>query len=78
METLKTEYGYEVKTTHKMAEQLGDSYQRKAKQNIDIRSQMKHVIENGVTEEKKRLLKNLGAKIFLKDRMVYLEKKLVR
>lgn len=70
---LKTEYEYEVNRTHKMVEQLGDSYKRKAKQNLDVRSQMKFIVANGSKEDRIRLLKNLGSKIYLKDRDIFLK-----
>ena len=62
---LRTEYEYEVDRIHKMSEQLGNSYNKKAKEKLDIRSQMKYVVENGSREDKIRLLKNLGQKISL-------------
>jgi DNA invertase Pin-like site-specific DNA recombinase len=68
---LKTEYEYEVSRIHKMSEQLGNNYNKKAKENLDIRSQMKYVVENGSREDRIRLLKNLGSKVYLKDRSVY-------
>jgi len=70
---LKTEYEYEVNRIHKMSEQLGNSYNKKAKEKLDIRSQMKYMVENGSREERIRLLKNLGQKINLKEKAVYLD-----
>jgi len=70
---LKTEYEYEVKKLHTMSQQLGDNYQKKAKQRLDIRSNMKYVVQNGSAEEKKRLLKNLGQKIKLEEKAIYLD-----
>lgn len=70
---LKREFEYELKKFYKISDQLNDESKADARDTIDIRSQMKHVIENGSTEDRKRLLKNLGAKILLKDKMVYLD-----
>jgi len=70
---LKKEFEYELKQFYKMSDQLSDRSKIEARDNIDIRSQMKHVIENGSSEDRKRLLKNLGVKILLKEKMVYLD-----
>lgn len=70
---LKTEYEYEVNRTHKMAEQLGGDYQKRAQKSLDIRSQMKFIVANGSKEDRIRLLKNLGHKIILKNRQIYLQ-----
>jgi hypothetical protein len=69
---LRTEYEYELTKYHKMSEQLDNKYQVQARNNIDIRSQMKYVVENGSREDRIRLLKNIGSKIYLKDRDIYL------
>lgn len=71
---LKREFEYELKRFHKISDQLGEDSQREARESIDIRSQMKYVIEKGSSEEKKRLIKNLGVKILLKNKNVYLDK----
>lgn len=70
---LRTEYEYEVKRFHKYSSTLSGTYQKEAKANIDIRTHMKFVITDGSPEEKKRLLKNLGAKIVLKDKHIFLQ-----
>jgi len=69
---LKTEYEFEVNKYHKMNEQLSDHYQKQARANVDIRSQMKYVVENESREDRIRLLKNLGGKIYLQNREVTL------
>jgi site-specific DNA recombinase len=69
---LKSEYEYEVNKTHKMAEELGSTYQRRAMKNLDVRSHMKYVVANGSKEDRIRLLKNLGSKVYLKDKQLYL------
>jgi len=71
---LKREFEYELKRFHSISDQLGGVSQKDARDNIDIRSQMKYVVENGSSQEKKRLLKNLGIKILLKDKTIYLDK----
>ena len=67
---LKREFEYELKRFHKISDQLGKDSQKDARDNIDIRSQMKYVLENGSSVEKKRLLKNLGTKIFLINKTI--------
>lgn len=64
---------YEVKRFHKFTDQLSNHSQKEIQDNVDIRSQMKYIVEKGSTEEKKRLLKNLGAKIYLKDKKIFLK-----
>ncbi len=70
---LKKEFEYELKQFYRMSDRLSDESKADARSNIDIRSQMKHVIEHGSTEDRKRLLKNLGVKILLKNKVVYLD-----
>jgi DNA invertase Pin-like site-specific DNA recombinase len=70
---LKKEFEYELKRFHQISDQLATDSQKDARNNIDIRSQMKYVIVNGTAEEKKRLLNNLGVKILLKDKSVSLK-----
>jgi len=70
---LKREFEYELKRFHKISDQLGKDSQKDARDNIDIRSQMKYVLENGSSEEKKRLIRNLGTKIYLTDNVVNLK-----
>jgi len=70
---LKKEFEYELKRFHKISNQLSNESQKEARDSIDIRSQMKYVINNGKSEERKRLLKNLGTKILLKDKLLFLK-----
>jgi len=69
---LRTEYEYELTKYYKMTEQLDNKYQVQAKKSIDIRSRVKYVVENGARKERIRLLKNLGSKVYLKNRDIYL------
>jgi len=69
---LRQEYEYEVKRFHQFSDQLGKAYKKEVMNHIDVRSQMKYVIEKGSAEEKKKLLKNLGAKIILEDKRISL------
>jgi hypothetical protein len=52
---------------------MSNAPQLELKNNVDIRSQMKYIVENGTVEEKKRLLKNLGTGIYLKDKCIFLK-----
>lgn len=70
---LRQEYEYEVKRFHQFSDQLGKDYKKEATDHIDVRSQMKYVLEQGSREEKKRMLKNLGANICLKDKKAIIE-----
>lgn len=70
---LRKEYEYEVNRFHNFTGQLSNKSQKEIKNNVDIRSQMKYVVENGSSEEKKRLLKNLGHRIILKDKYIFLK-----
>jgi DNA invertase Pin-like site-specific DNA recombinase len=70
---LKTEYEYEVKRFHKFTDQLSGKSQKEVNDNVDIRSQMKYILQEGSVEDKKRLLKNIGSKIILKDKLIFLK-----
>lgn len=70
---LKTEYEYEVKRLRSVTGQLSNKSQREIKENFDIRSQMKYILQEGSHEDRKRLLKNLGSKVLLKDKQIFLK-----
>lgn len=70
---LKSEYEYQVKRLYTVTKQLSNKSQTEVKENFDVRSQMKYVIQNGTPEERKRLLKNLGSNILLKDKEIFLK-----
>ena len=70
---LKKEYDYEIDKYRKYSKELSNKFQKEAEEYIDIRSHMKYVIKNGSKEDKKRLLKNLGGKIYLHNKYIFLK-----
>jgi len=70
---LKREYEYEIDKYRKYSTELSSKYQKEAKENIGIRSHMKYIVANGSPEDRQRLLKNLGCKLFLKDKYIFLK-----
>ncbi|MEI7690606.1 MAG: recombinase family protein [bacterium] len=70
---LRKEYEYEVSRFHRFTDQMSDNYQKEVRKHVDVRSQMKYVIQKGTPEEKQRLLNNLGAKIYLQDKYIFLK-----
>lgn len=70
---LRKEYDYEIDKFRHYSNELSEKYRKEAKQQIDIRSHMKYVLRNGEREDKKRLLKNLGGKIYLQDKYIFLK-----
>jgi len=70
---LRKEYKYEIDKYRKYSTKLSSKYQKEAKEHIDVRSHMKYVVANGSPEERQRLLKNLGTKVFLKNKYIFLK-----
>jgi len=70
---LRKEYEIEITKYRRYSNELSDRYQKEAKKQINIRSHMKYIISKGNKEEKKRLLNNLGTKVCLKDKYIYLK-----